>query len=609
MKEQFVNAQTAKPPFSTQPNILFIMVDQQRYPTVYETEELRAWQKEYLKAQTILAKNGFTFKNHYAGSTACSPSRTTIYTGQYPSLHGVTQTGGAAKGAYDPDIFWLDPSTVPTMGDYLRVAGYQTYWKGKWHASAADILIPGTKSAYLSYYSENGVPIPSNEERYMRANVLDDFGFNGWIGPEPHGANPRNSGSSAATGVSGRDPVYAEQTVDLIQELDQEYRKKEGHPDKPWFIASSFVNPHDIAIFGAITRVSPQFDFKVDPSVPFIPPAPTATESLSTKPIAQFSYGNVYPQALQPLEDTVFYRRLYYSLQLEADRQICKILNALMKSAFYHNTIVIFTSDHGELLGAHGGLFQKWYQAYEESIHVPLIIHNPVLFKKPAVTTMLTSHVDLLPTLLGMAGLNVEKIQKKLSKAHTEVHPLVGRDLTPLLLGERKFKGAEEPLYFMTDDNVTKGLNQVSAFGIPYHAVVQPNSVETVIAALPTGQGGTNEIWKYSRYFANPQFQTVSGRSEQFPYRGPVAETFNPGCRIDPPSGELIPDQYEMYNLTCDPLEVENLIHHTCPELKQVRKILAGLLREECQKKRLYPTSGEVSEKPSCSYAIQKGDV
>ncbi|MBA2132497.1 sulfatase-like hydrolase/transferase [Hydrogenispora sp. UU3] len=364
MPNQLAGSPKTKHVFSTKPNILLIMVDQQRYPPVYENEELRIWRKKHLKAQNILAENGFTFKNHYTGSTACCPSRATIYTGQYPSLHGVTQTDGAAKGAYDPDIFWLDPNTVPTMGDYFRAAGYQTYWKGKWHASAADILIPGTKTAYLTYNPDNGVPIPAEEERYLRADVLNAFGFSSWVGPEPHGANPRNSGSSAANGVSGRDVVYAEQTVALIRELDLEYRKKTGHPVKPWFIVSSFVNPHDIAIFGAISRAS------------------------------------------------------------------------------------------------------------------------------------------------------------------------------------------------------------------------------------PTGQGGTKEIWKYSRYFANPQFQTVPGRPEQFPYRGPVVETFNPGCQIDPPNGKAIPDQYEMYNLNRDPLEIDNLVHHPTPVLKQIRAILAGLLWEQCQKKRLYPGGG-----------------
>lgn len=215
---------------------------------------------------------------------------------------------------------------------------------------------------------------------------------------------------------------------------------------------------------------------------------------------------------------------------------------------------------------------------------------------------MLTSHVDLLPTLLGIAGLLPEKIQAELSKSHTEVHPLVGRNLAPLLQGKREFMGAGEPLYFMTDDNVTKGLNQVSAFGIPYHAVVQPNSIETVITTLPTGKGGTTELWKYSRYFENPQFQSIPGRSSRFPYRGPTTRIFNPGCLLEPPTnGEPVPDQYEMYNLTRDPLEVENLIHHPDPALQGIRLILDRLLREQCQKKRLYPTSGEVPNKPSCS--------
>lgn len=604
MSNQSPNSRESNTPLFHKPNFLIIMVDQQRYPVIYENQELKAWSKKYLKAQEILKSRGLEFKNHYAGSTACSPSRTTLYTGQYPSLHGVTQTDGAAKGAYDPDMFWLNPNTVPTMGDYFRTSGYQTYWQGKWHASAANILVPGTHNAFLTYNPRTGVPVSENEQLYINANTLDDFGFSGWIGPEPHGSNPRNSGSSAATGVSGRDVVYSQKTAELIRQLDKKHTTSDGCHEKPWLIMCSFVNPHDIALFGAITRVLPFFNFEVDPSIPNIPPAPTASESLSTKPIAQFSYRNIYPYALQPLLDTLFYRQLYYSLQLEVDRQICIVLDALMQSSFYNNTIIIFTSDHGELLGAHGGLFQKWYQAYEETIHVPLIIHNPVLFKKSESTDMLTSHADILPTMLGIAGLDARKMQEILSNSHTEVHPLVGRDLSPLLQGKKDFKGADEPIYFMTDDNFTKGLNQVSITGIPYRAVIQPNSIETVIAALPTGRAGTNEIWKYSRYFDNPQFWSIPGRKDEFTVKGPVTITFNPGCYFDTPTKtQPFPDQYEMYNLTADPLETENLAHPTNnnPIITQVQAVLAGLLREQCRKKRLYPTSGDVPGKPSCS--------
>lgn len=186
MSNQFLNSRISNKPFYQKPNFLIIMVAQQRYPAIYENEALKAWSKKYLKAHEILKNRGLEFKNHYAGSTACSPSRATLYTGQYPSLHGVTQTDGAAKGAYDPDMFWLNPNTVPTMGDYFRTAGYQTYWQGKWHASAANILVPSTHNSFLTYDPKTGVPIPDNEQLYINANTLENFGFNGWIGPEPH---------------------------------------------------------------------------------------------------------------------------------------------------------------------------------------------------------------------------------------------------------------------------------------------------------------------------------------------------------------------------------------------------------------------------------------
>jgi len=588
-----MNGQSAQPhmanPFAgARPNFLIIMVDQQRYPVVYESPELTSWRKTYLKAYETLKAGGLEFKNHYTGSTACAPSRATLYTGQYPSLHGVSQTNGVAKSAYDPDMFWLDPHTVPTIGDYFRPAGYRTFWKGKWHASNADITVPGTHNPFLSYNPETGEPVPENEQLYEQADVLDSFGFSGWIGPEPHGSSPRNSGSSASTGISGRDVTYRQQTVDLIRRLDQQGGQE------PWLIVCSFVNPHDIALFGAASQQSDQFSFKMDPSVPYITPAPTASESLATKPSAQLSYKRIYPLALQPLTDTLIYRQLYYSLQLEADRQISAILDALIESSFYENTIVVFTSDHGELLGAHGGLFQKWYQAYEESIHVPLVIHNPVLFAQPRATEMLTSHVDLLPTLLGLAGLDTAELQAALQNNHTAVHPLAGRDLSPLVLGETNFSGAGEPIYFMTDDNVTKGLNQVSLSGLPYPSVRQPNSIETVIAILPTGEGAADETWKYSRYFANPQSMSIPGRNEQFPYRGRVKSTFNIGCRLDFLEGKAVPDQFEMYNLTNDPLETKNLAneHYRTPESAFIQLIMEQILEEQRMQKRLCPTSG-----------------
>src|SRR5262249_57184015 len=91
----------------------------------------------------FLRQHGADFHRHYAASVACVPSRASIYTGQYPSLHGATQTTGAAKEAFDPDMFWLDPNSVPTFGDYFRAAGYSTLWRGQWGGPPPGTASPG----------------------------------------------------------------------------------------------------------------------------------------------------------------------------------------------------------------------------------------------------------------------------------------------------------------------------------------------------------------------------------------------------------------------------------------------------------------------------------
>ncbi|WP_449540294.1 sulfatase-like hydrolase/transferase [Ferdinandcohnia sp. Marseille-Q9671] len=582
-----------KPSTSRRPNFLFFIVDEMRFPTVYEDEQLKKWCKDNLRTQELFRNNGFEFLNHYVGSTACSPSRATLYTGQYPSLHGLTKTiGGAAEG-FEPDVFWVDPNTVPTFGEYLRKVGYQTYWKGKWHASLQDILIPGTHDALPSYDPSTGVPDPTLEKVYLDANRLDGFGFSGWLGPEPHGADPRNSASSAAIGTKGRDEVYAREAVELIQSLDN---KSNGDSDEPWLLVSSFVNPHDITLYGELTKNSPLFHFEIDPSLPFIPPAPTATDSFDTKPSAQESYHETYPKTFQPTRDSLFYRQLYYSLQKQVDREMAKVYDALKNSRFFENTIVIFTSDHGDMLGAHGGLFQKWYNAYEESIHVPFIIHSPKLFPERKSTTMLTSHVDILPTLLGLANVDINKVQEELRNDHSEVHPPVGRDLTPLLRGNSEFFRADEPIYFMTDDDVTRGLNQTTNSGQPYNSVIQPNHLETVIAYLPTGVKRKNELWKFTRYFDNPQFWSEPGVEDQvttIESQVPVTDDVVISVSKITTKTEPVEDQYELYNITKDPLEQENLAHpkYATIESRFAQTLLTGLLNEQRNQKRLTPTN------------------
>src|SRR4051812_130802 len=91
---------------SDRPNILFFMVDEQRFTTEYESDELKKWKKKNLVFQNMLASEGVVFNNHYTNTNACAPSRTTLQTGQFPNVHGVTQTDGIAKSADSPDMKW-----------------------------------------------------------------------------------------------------------------------------------------------------------------------------------------------------------------------------------------------------------------------------------------------------------------------------------------------------------------------------------------------------------------------------------------------------------------------------------------------------------------------
>lgn len=555
----------ARRPVDKRPNILFIIVDQERYPPVYEEPGVTAWRQKALPAHSFLRKHGLDFTHHYVGATACSPSRATLFTGQYPSLHGVSQTTGAAKRSADSDMFWLDRNTVPTMGDYFRAAGYRTFYKGKWHFSDPDIWIPGTHTPVRSYTPGTGVPDPQKERLYLLADRLDGYGFSGWIGPEPHGRAPHNSGSSAAIGVNGRDVIYRTEVVQLIQQLEQEKTElAQSDSYQPWLLVASFVNPHDIVLYGDVTAHLPFFRFHVDDSVPYIPPPPTFEESLATKPRCQASYREVYPHAFQPISNNEFYRRLYFQLQQNADQEVMHVLEAIADTSLYNDTVILFTSDHGELLGAHGNLHQKFYCAYEESIHVPLIIHNPLLFPQPFYTDQLTSHIDILPTLLGLIEADTPSLTRLLQQNHSEARHLVGRNLTGLIRGaDYESEPYPECLYFMTDDDVTKGQHQVSLLFQPYHSVIPPNRVETVIARLFTD--GTPAIWKYSRYFASDQ---------------------SPDSK-----SQTIADEFELYNLMTDPWEMCNLASpvYATPQSELIRLQMEALLAEQRNQKRLTP--------------------
>ncbi len=516
------------------PNILIIMTDEERFPPVYENEEAAAYRIKHSKGRLAIKEYGLEFQKHYTAATACAPARATFYTGQYPSLHGVSQTPGMAKSSFDPSLFWLDPKTVPTLGHFFRAGGYRTFYKGKWHASDADILVPGTKNALMSNGTD-GKPIPERVDQYHRANRLNPFGFNGWIGPEPHGSLQANDGTV-------RDPGFANQVCNLLKDLDKQACA--GDSEEPWLMVSSFVNPHDI-VFAGLDMFGmnwfPRFQEMVENgSLPTIDPAPTHTENMETKPRAQRDYRLQYPKMFMPQPMNQEYYQLYYYLMAEVDLHIGRVYETLKSCSFFEDTIVLLTADHGDMLGAHGGMQQKWFNAYDETTHVPFTISNPNLWQKPQTTDMLTSHIDVLPTLLGMAGIDVNKAVKQLKATHTEVRNPVGRNLWPNITGNQLDPQTDDPIYFMTDDEVGTGLNQTNAItGNAYRSIIQPKHVESAMTWLSSDNGP--QLWKFNRYFDNPRYLPAG-----------------PGNQTDNLTEPAVPSEFECYNITEDPMEQDN---------------------------------------------------
>jgi arylsulfatase A-like enzyme len=163
--------------------------------------------------------------------------------------------------------------------------------------------------------------------------------------------------------------------------------------------------------------------------VPHVAQAPTHQEDLSTKPSCQQSYADTWGKIVAPQPWIETHLKFYYQVQATVDEQITLVLDALRASNAYENTIVVFSSDHGDLQGAHGGMHEKWHCAYEEALHVPFVVSSPLLPGGARELDIPTRHADLIPTLLGLAGIHHAEALTSLRVDHTDVRPLVGRDL------------------------------------------------------------------------------------------------------------------------------------------------------------------------------------
>jgi arylsulfatase A-like enzyme len=562
------------------PDIVILMTDEERAVPPYESADALAWRQRTLAGRRWFDERGVSFTRHYTGSLACVPSRPTIFTGQYPDLHGVTQTDGIGKRFDDSRLRWLRAGEVPTLGNWFRAAGYDTHYDGKWHISHADLHDPATGGA-LATNDDDGVVDPAAVQRYLDADPLAPYGFSGWVGPEPHGAGNANSGFR-------RDPLIAERVVAWLNDRYARRRAGDAAAMRPFLLVASFVNPHDIVLFPAWVRRSPVQPGPLDP--PHIPPAPTAGEDLSTKPAAQIAFREAYYSGYGPARfvsrsyqrNAQRYRDLYYRLHAEVDAPIDRVRRAVTEGGS-DNAVLVRTSDHGDLLGAHGGLHQKWFNLYDEATRVPFVIarigENATETRRVCAPT---SHVDLVPTLLGAAGIDVDVVAADLAESFSEVHPLPGRDLMPVVDGAPADEG--RAIYLMTRDNVLEGDTGASAMARQMGRNVNPPTplrikVPAHVAANFEGLvinvddidavGGAGHLWKLVRTFDDPATWTEPG-VRHLASNGIGGEAY----RTDP-----LDDQWELYDLTADPIEADN--RWTDPELHELRQHLRMQLKQQ----------------------------
>jgi len=561
------------------PDLVVFLTDEERAPPHYESPDLQRWRSQALTARTWFRKHGISFERHYTGATACVPSRPTLLTGHYPDLHGVTQTDGLGKRSSEPRMRWLKPDETPTIGHWLRPLGYDTVYIGKWHASHADLHDADGNT--IATNTGGGKVLPEGVRAYEEAQALEPFGFSGWVGPEPHGAAFANSGLV-------RDRIYADQALRFLSEREQARARGDGAALRPFLLFVSFVNPHDIVLWPRWARRNP---LRSDPQhPPPVPEAPTQYEDLRSKPATQSAYRDAYYHGygVAPAVKRSYtagaarYRRTYMRLHLEVDRQIERVRSALMESSRADNTVMLLSSDHGDMLGAHGGLHQKWMNLYDECVRVPLLVAHTGGFGPQDVrcTEQLTSHVDLLPTLIALAGGDEGELSKGLRRSHSEVHPLPGRDLTGLIAAKTA-PDAERCVYIMSRDNILEGDDGLSIVG----RVVGARMPVGPFAGSPPAYVGSNlealvtpvadDVWKIVRTYDDPRTWTEPGQ-RQLVGRSPAGKQYR-----DQP----LPDEWELYNLDADPSEGHNrAADPACTEL------MAELQRRlESERGRLIP--------------------
>lgn len=343
---------------TSKPNVLFIISDQWspyisdgsgNYASGVQTPNIDK-----------LAEQGMRFTKSYCNFPLCTPARASIYTGMYPHNHGMIDNEEIFKIFMDE---YPNRQDIPSMGELFQKAGYKTAYIGKEHA-----------------------------------------GDYAWRGIDHYGSLKYSGGGMLGEG-SGYDPVWASDAIDYI---------KQKH-DQPFYMTLSLINPHDICkvlggkVKGA-TFADALFFCRTDDELYLRnQERPNVPHNFDKQFIPGMIDENSYMfEDLGDWDEDEWRRYIstYCLLVENTDRLIGFVLDALEDAGLAENTIVVFTSDHGEMMGGHQLISKNIL--YEESVRTPFIVRYPGKVEAGVVDNKtLFGSIDIMPTLLDLCDVRV----------------------------------------------------------------------------------------------------------------------------------------------------------------------------------------------------------
>ncbi|MFD0678629.1 MULTISPECIES: sulfatase-like hydrolase/transferase [unclassified Paenibacillus] len=359
-------------------NILFVMADQLRYDSLGHTGH------PMVKTPNIdkLAAEGIRFEKTYVQSAVCAPSRASIYTGRYVHAHRV-RFNEVPFGAGEQ-----------TIADYFNAAGYRSALIGRTH------FTPITETYGFEYYAYyDGLPAKdgySSYPQYLRqcGYSEEDIRFRYWpreLIPQPgHEAYPEDF---AEADYPCR---IREEHSDTAYMTSEAIRFMKETTERPWMLHLSYWKPH------LPFSVSEPYFSMYDPKE--VPMPKLKERELEHKPPIQELFRN--ERRGNFLEDEDRLRRVraaYYGMITQLDDHLGRLFEEMRRMGVLENTLIVFTSDHGEYLGDHHMIEKELF--YEQAVHVPLILKLPGTIPQNRAISEFAEAVDLLPTLLELAGI------------------------------------------------------------------------------------------------------------------------------------------------------------------------------------------------------------